>query len=121
MPRLPITLGLGSRSIEVVGLLDTGSTVNVLPYEAGIKLGAKWNEQTVSIPLVGSLGRFEARALMVFASHPQLTLDASIRLVFAWTSAENVPVIFGQTNFFGEFDVCFYRSQSVFDVSLRET
>jgi hypothetical protein len=121
MPRLPMTLGLSSRSVEVLALLDTGSAVNVLPYEVGIQLGAKWNEQNVSIPLVGSLGRFEARALMVFASHPQLTPNASIRLVFAWTSAENAPVIFGQTNFFGEFDVCFYRSQGVFDARLRET
>ena len=121
MPRLPITLELGTRSVEVVALLDTGSTVNVLPYEVGIQLGANWDEQTVPIPLVGSLGRFEARALMVFAAHPQLIPNASIRLVFAWTSAENAPVIFGQTNFFGEFDVCFYRSQGVFDVRLRDT
>jgi hypothetical protein len=31
-----------------------------------------------------------------------------------------VPVIFGQMNFFLEFDVCFYRSQGVFDVRLKD-
>jgi hypothetical protein len=68
------------------------------------------------ISLAGGLGRVEARALVLLALHPQLTLDGPIRLVFAWTRAEDVPVIFGQTNFFMEFNVCFYRSQATFEV-----
>jgi len=39
--------------------------------------------------------------------------------VFAWTRAENVPLILGQVNFFMEFDVCFYRSQLAFNLSPR--
>jgi len=65
------------------------------------------------------LGQFEARALVVMASHPQITPNEAIRLVFAWTQAENAPIIFGQMNFFLEFDVCFYRSQSLFDIRLK--
>lgn len=38
-PLLPITL-TGARSIVVSGLLDTGATVNVLPYDVGEQLGA---------------------------------------------------------------------------------
>jgi hypothetical protein len=119
MPRLPLTLALGSQAINVIGLVDSGAAVNVMPYNVGLSLGAKWEEQTTSIALVGSLGNFEARALVVMASHPQITIDKQVRLVFAWTQAENAPVIFGQTNFFMEFDVCFYRSQSVFEVQLK--
>jgi hypothetical protein len=99
----------------VAGLLDSGSAVNVLPYPIGIQLGAIWEEQTTSIPLVGSLGRFETRALVVMASHPRIT-DQPVRLVFAWTQADDVPVILGQMNFFLEFEVCFYRSQNAFEV-----
>ena len=40
-----------------------------------------------------------------------------VRLAFAWTQAENVPLLLGQVNFFMEFDTCFYRSQLAFDVS----
>jgi hypothetical protein len=116
MPRLPLTLTIGRRSLEVVGLLDTGSAVNVLPYHIGLALGAVWKEQTATVPLVGSLGRFEARALAVLASHPKITPDTSVRLVFAWTQAEDAPVIFGQMNFFLEFDVCFYRQQGTFEI-----
>jgi len=82
-----------------VGLLDTGAAVNVLPYPVGLALGADWDQQIVAIPLTGSLGSIEARALVVLASHPQLTLADPIRLVFAWTRIEDAPVIFGQTNF----------------------
>ena len=119
MPHLPLTLTLGSQSLEVIGLVDSGAAVNVLPYNVGLSLGAKWEEQTTSIALVGSLGNFEARALVVMASHPQITINKQVRLVFAWTQAENTPVIFGQINFFMEFDVCFYRSQNIFDVQLK--
>lgn len=119
MPHLPITLILGNRSMDVVGLLDTGSAVNVLPYSIGHQLGAIWDEQTTSVPLVGSLGQSEARALIVLASHPQLTLQAPIRLVFAWSRSEDAPVIFGQMNFFMEFNICFYRSQGVFELEQK--
>lgn len=120
MPRLPLTLTYGGQSVEVVGLLDTGAAINVLPYRVGLAMGAVWEEQTTAVPLVGSLGQAEARALVVDAFHPQITSDKGVRLVFAWTQLETAPVIFGQMNFFLEFDVCFYRSQSMFDVRLKD-
>lgn len=119
MPRLPILLSLGDRSFEVSGLLDTGAAVNVLPNGVGLALGAVWEAQTVAVSLAGSLGQLEARALIVKASHPQITDSNGVELVFAWTQAETVPVIFGQMNFFLEFDVCFYRSQGVFEVTAK--
>ena len=121
MPRLPLTLSLGNRSIEVTGLLDTGSAVNVLPYSIGQRLGAVWDQQTTTVPLVGSLGQFEARALVVLASHPQLIIQSPLRLVFAWSQAQDAPVIFGQMNFFMEFDVCFYRAQGMFELELKKS
>ena len=61
MPRMPLTLIFGNESVEVVGLLDTGAAVSVLPYQVGLALGAVWEDQTTVVPLVGSLGQFEAR------------------------------------------------------------
>jgi hypothetical protein len=105
--------------LEGVGLLDTGAAVNVLPYSMGISLGAVWEAQTTVVPLVGSLGQFEARALILKARHSQIIPDRAVQLVFAWTRAENAPLIFGQMNFFLEFDMCFYRAQGVFEVQAR--
>jgi hypothetical protein len=65
LPYLPLTLTYQSQSLNVSGLLDTGSSVNVLPYEMGLALGAVWENQRLSLPLGGNLARFEARALVV--------------------------------------------------------
>ncbi|MDJ0635634.1 MAG: hypothetical protein QNJ34_20775 [Xenococcaceae cyanobacterium MO_188.B29] len=39
------------------------------------------------------------------------------RLVFAWVNRPSIPLILGQTNFFLEFDVCFYRSRLEFEIN----
>ena len=57
-PLLPITLLNNDLSVESVGLLDTGATVNVLPFDMGLELGLLWGEQTRSIELAGNLCLF---------------------------------------------------------------
>ncbi len=52
MPRLTISLEHRGRLVSVTGLLDTGSTVNVLPYGVGLALGAVWEDQPNLPPLV---------------------------------------------------------------------
>jgi len=42
-----------------MGLLDTGASVNVLPYNVGVQLGASWEEQRFSVTLAGNLARKE--------------------------------------------------------------
>jgi hypothetical protein len=41
-------------------------------------------------------------------------------LAFAWTQASNIPLILGQANFFLEFDVCFSRVRSEFEVRPKQ-
>lgn len=116
-PYLPITLILQGRSTDTAGLLDTGAAVNVLPYRTGIELGAIWKEQTTSLQLTGNLAQYEARLLLISA---HVGSFQAVRLAFAWTAAEHVPLLLGQTNFFMEFNVCFYRSQLAFDITPKE-
>lgn len=113
MPYLPLRLTLGNRSLEVTALLDTGASVNVLPYEIGLQLGAIWESQTVSIPLSGNLARSDARGLVVSGAIAQFP---PVLLGFAWTESRDVPVILGHMNFFAEFNVCFYRHELAFEV-----
>lgn len=117
LPYLPITLTFQGRSISVRGLLDTGSTVNVLPYDVGVQLAAVWETQTTPVRLTGNLALEEARVVIVSATVGNF---APVRLGFAWTQANTIPVILGQVNFFLEFDVCVFRSRSVFEVKLKE-
>jgi hypothetical protein len=117
MPYLPLTLTNGSRSAEVMALLDTGASVNVLPYEIGIQLGATWEEQSVQIPLSGNLAHTDARGLVLSGA---VAPYSPVLLAFAWTQTSNSPVILGHMNFFAEFDACFYRHESAFEIHLRE-
>ena len=71
-PYLPLTLTYQGRLVSTSGLLDTGSTVNVLPYQVGADLGAIWEQQMTPLQLTGNLARYEARALVVSATAGRL-------------------------------------------------
>lgn len=114
LPFLPFTLQHGnSTPLQVEGLLDTGATVSVLPYQVGLQLGAVWSERAPAVHLTGNLAQFEAQALLLTA---QVAEFPSVRLAFAWTRSDLVPLLLGQVNFFMEFDVCLYRSRYTFDI-----
>ena len=114
LPRLPLSLRRGDQRVEAVGLVDSGATVNVLPYELGIQLGGVWDDRRGIIQLAGNLSNQPA---MPFSATVEIGDFAPTELVFAWVRSLNAPLILGQTNFFLEFDVCFYRSNLEFEVN----
>jgi len=116
LPYAPITLELGGREVQLLALVDSGSTLNVLPYDVGLQLGAAWERQIVPVRLGGNMMESEARGLLLVGRVGRL---APVRLAFAWTRDNRVPVILGQTNFFMEFDVRFCRSQLFFEIAPR--
>jgi hypothetical protein len=117
-PLLAITLDYRGKSVEAVGLLDTGADVNVLPYSLGIELGEIWEDQKVSIELSGNLARHEARGIILSATVSQFE---PVRLAFAWTRTDDAPLLLGRVNFFAEFDVCFYGSRNSFEIRPKES
>lgn len=114
LPYLPFTLQQQQDTVAVTGLVDSGAMVNVLPFSIGLQLGLNWAQQTVPVQLTGNLARIEARGVIVSAT---IGTFAPVRLAFAWTASDEVPVLLGQMNFFLEFDVCFFRSQSLFEIT----
>ena len=116
MPYLPMKLSYKDHSVEMMALLDTGESVNVLPYEIGLQLGAAWEEQTVAIQLSGNLAQMEARGIVLSATVAKFP---SVLLAFAWTQSRESPLILGHMNFFAEFDVCFYRADFAFELRPR--
>ena len=113
VPYLPLRLTYQNQYLDVMGLLDTGASVNVSPYQIGLRLGAIWEKQTISIPLAGNLSQQEAKGLLLSAKVGHFP---AVNLVFAWAKVDNIPLLLGRTNFFKEFDVCFYNSQLAFEV-----
>lgn len=113
LPRIPLTLQRGNRVIQALGLVDSGATVSVLPYEIGIQLGATWDDNKAIIQLAGNLGN---QLAIPFLANAEIGEFAPIQLAFAWVKKNEAPLILGQTNFFLEFDVCFYRSKLEFEI-----
>ena len=117
LPYVPLTLTNGQTMVACSGLLDTGATINVLPYPIGVQLGLIWAQQTTPLQLTGNLAQAPARAVVVSATISAMT---PVRLAFAWTQLTTVPVILGQVNFFLEVDVCFFRTQSAFEIQPKQ-
>ena len=91
--------------------------VNVLPYQLGVSLGLEWESMRVTLPpLAGNLAHYDVRAALLTAWIGNLT---PFKLAFAWTKAEDVPLLFGHINFFTQFDICFYRTDKAFEVNLK--
>ena len=81
MPLLPLRLELPPHSVSVLGLLDTASAVNVLPFDIGMQLGAVWDDQKMAVQLTGNLAPVPARGLVVSAIVGHFP---PVRLAFAW-------------------------------------
>ncbi|MBE9170448.1 retroviral-like aspartic protease [Pleurocapsales cyanobacterium LEGE 06147] len=114
VPQLPLILIRGNTSVKITGILDTGASVNVLPYSIGKQLGAIWEEQMTSVMLAGNLAPVEAKGLVISA---RIGSFSPVRLVFAWSKSNDLPLLLGRMNFFLEFNVCFFGSQKVFEIS----
>ncbi|MGH9802141.1 MAG: hypothetical protein ACRD82_17400 [Blastocatellia bacterium] len=115
-PNLPLELSRQGRIVTAVGLVDTGAEISVLPYSLGRQLGLIWKPSAASITLGGKLTGLPAQPAAT-----EVTIEGlpATYLAFAWTQSDDVPLILGQTNFFMEFDVCFYRSKEMFEVRVK--
>ncbi len=97
LPFLPLMLQYRTKTITVHGLVDSGASVNVLPYHVGLQLGADWETLGQNLALGGNLAAAPAKGLVLSAT---VATFAPVRLVFAWSRLDTVPVILGQMNFF---------------------
>lgn len=111
---LPITLEHTDKRQTATALIDSGADVNVLPYQLGLNLGIEWNSLQTAVQLSGNMANYEARGVILYGTVADLS---PVKLAFAWTRAETVPLILGQVNFFMAFDICFFRSRRMFEIT----
>ncbi len=114
VPYVPLTLYKQNYSLNTLGLLDTGASVNVLPYKMGLELGLNWEQLNIYVTLTGNLSRFPSKGVILAT---QIDTFNPVFLAFAWTQSDDIPLILGRVNFFQEFDVCFYGSQNAFELA----
>jgi len=118
VPFLPAVLSRGGINVSVLGLVDSGSSFSVLPYDVGNRYGLDWNHLPHGLTLAGPAGGRSAKVLAV-----DLTFGpfGPLSQLFAWSSANDTPVLFGQITFFLNFDVFFCRAQSYFEIQPATT
>jgi hypothetical protein len=107
MPIVPIRLEYGSKSLILEGLIDSGASVNVMPYQVGLELGFDWDKCVVGPAITGSVSSEETRMLVARGYIANLEL---IELGFMWTKSPTFRLLLGQNNFFKYFKICFSRT-----------
>ena len=113
VPLLPAELSLGSVSAKVTGLVDSGATFSVLPFDIGNRFGQDWR----SLPDAFSISSFAARTpakLIRLWTH--VAAYPPIKPAYAWVQSNTCPVLFGQMTFLLEFDVYLCRRHSYFEI-----
>lgn len=116
LPLLPIRLSFFGRTLAVDGLVDSGASVNVLPFTLGQQLGLDWDRLPDGGPLGGALSVVNTRAVVLTA---EIGPFPRVRLPFLWAHVPLPRLILGQFNFFLEFDVCFFAPRGEFTVAPR--
>lgn len=114
LPYIPIQLQYDAISLHTIGLVDSGASVNVIPHSVGLRLGAIWENQGQEVVLGGNLASAPAKGILLNA---MVGSFAPVRLVFAWSQLDNIPIILGQLNFFQAFDISFCGAKQTFDIA----
>ena len=104
--------------LTLPALVDSGATVNVLPFDIGERLGFVWDETHHDPPLVGTISGAPALGVKLFVKVGDLV---PVQLAFGWSEipSTRLPCILGQTNFFDEFYVDFRKPHGYFDIFLK--
>jgi hypothetical protein len=118
IPSITIQLRHETTTIPVSAIVDSGASLNILPYDIGLALNLDWHKQTYPLELEGMLRGVRAYGVLLQA---EIAPFPPCRLAFAWLEkpSQQVRVLLGQVNFFQEFDVHFYGSQRWFELALK--
>jgi Aspartyl protease len=108
MPYIPVRLEANGNVVDVMALVDTGSTISVLPNRIGRELGLDW-ESGKTVLLTGAL-ESEARLMVL---DMEISGLGKTKQGFAWARNDKSRIILGNMNFFVEYDVYFSRVKKV--------
>lgn len=120
LPFVDVSLTHGMRTIHRVALVDSGSTINVLPYEDGREIGLSREGQQAPLKDEGFLRGAPVYAVLLTTSFGPFS---PVDLAFAWTGMgrDDIRLILGQVNFFEHFDVTFRVREKSFEITPSES
>ncbi|HXD86779.1 MAG TPA: hypothetical protein VN641_09805 [Urbifossiella sp.] len=113
LPFLPLKIAHGNVSLDLIGIIDSGASFSVLPYDVGLRFGVSWSNLPSPLSLGGAYGRSPAKMINVKATVPPFP---PIPIFFAWVKSNHSPVLLGQVDFLFHFDVYLCRRHSYFEI-----
>jgi len=79
MPVVNVCLAHHEKVISVPALVDSGAALNILPFDHGLRLGFKWEDQRLKLPMGGLLMGAESYAVLVKSTiEPFPTIDSCV-------------------------------------------
>ncbi len=109
LPTIPVTFyGHNGKSLDIVGLLDSGADVTTIPKEIGELLDLDMSSNKTEIRGIG--GKLSAAMdtirLRIKNAHESYTV--SIPVMIPLVDLETVPeILLGRKGIFDRFDICF--------------
>jgi hypothetical protein len=95
-------------------IVDSGTSVNLLPYKIGLALGLEWDN-----PVFPNIGKVRGHDCLGVILGLGLEGFEALPLRFAWSPESNIPLLLGQVNFFQHFRICFDAEEEFFTLERK--
>jgi hypothetical protein len=110
LPMVWVRLGLQH---ELLALVDSGASVNVLPHSVGLQLGLDWDTALEGPEIGGNIAGVSKKVKLLLKIRE---FDA-LELGFCWLFHDRARVILGHDDFLKNFDVCFSTHNRVLSIT----
>ncbi|MEK6835295.1 MAG: retropepsin-like aspartic protease [Nanoarchaeota archaeon] len=108
-PYIPIVLKSDKESIDVVGLIDSGADISVIPKEMAEILGLRLEKEDESTGVGGKARTADSHVnIKIEKGHEKYEFRLPIKVLLQENS--EIPVLLGRLAFFDNFNIIFEQS-----------
>ena len=109
-PMIPITLKHKSKTLDVLGLLDSGADTTALPKEIAEILDIDLSGEREPVVGIGDAEAITSKVEIVIQyDHERRSIPVEIKVILG--DKEDFPVLIGRSGFFDAFHITFKESE----------
>lgn len=110
LPWITVDIMTNERLLPGVrAVVDSGTSVNLLPHHVGLSLGLEWGS-----PIFPNIGKVRGRDCVGVKLGLGVKEFGAYVMRFAWSPDNDIPVLLGQVDFFQHFGIYFEASEQYF-------
>ena len=107
-PMIPLTLN-GKEKIDVIGMLDSGSDMTLIPLELAEILEINYTHENEVFGISGIPVKSKEGKISITFGKGHETYNFEIAVLVP--QKENMPMIIGRAGFFNQFKITFFESE----------